>query len=65
MARKSICSNCKEVLELTSKDYVVCGNCGEFQWVGPENKIEEEPSRREKLRIALEKREKLITKSNG
>lgn len=60
MAKKVICENCKEVLEPTSKDYVVCGNCGEFNWVGSEDKIEEEPDLRERLRIARKK----IIKSN-
>lgn len=64
MARKSICSNCQEVLEPTPKDYVVCGNCGEFQWVGPEDRVKEEdlePDLRDRLRIAQEK----IRKANG
>jgi Zn finger protein HypA/HybF involved in hydrogenase expression len=60
MAKKVICENCKEVLEPTSKDYVVCGNCGEFNWVGSEDKVETEPDLRERLRIAREK----IMKSN-
>jgi len=59
--RPVLCSSCKEVLEPTSKDYVVCGNCGEFNWVGPENRVETEPDVYERLLIARKK----IMKANG
>ena len=52
MARPVLCSSCQEVLEPTSKDYVVCGNCGEFNWVGPENRV---PDMYERLLIAKKK----------
>jgi RNase P subunit RPR2 len=58
MAKRVICENCKEVLEPSTKDYIVCGNCGEFQWVGSENQVKEEdlePDLRTRLRIAKEK----------
>jgi hypothetical protein len=55
MAQPVICKNCEEVLEPTSKDYQVCGNCGEFNWIGAENKVEVEPNYREKLQIARER----------
>lgn len=55
MARKSICSDCGEVLEPTNKEYVVCGNCGEFNWVGPEQRVEFEPTPIERLRTAAKK----------
>jgi hypothetical protein len=55
MARPILCTLCKEVLELSSKDYVVCGNCGEFNWVGSENSIKAEPDIRERLAIAKRK----------
>lgn len=56
MAKKAICEKCKEVLGYTSKDYIVCGNCGELNWVGEESKVPEEPSHREKLIRAKNKR---------
>jgi predicted amidophosphoribosyltransferase len=64
MARKSICSDCGEVLEPTNKDYVVCGNCGEFQWVDFDQKIEEEPTISERLREAA-KKYKAVTEEMG
>jgi len=58
---KVLCENCKEVLPPTSKDYVVCGNCGEFNWVGKEDQVKEELDLRERLQIARKK----IMKANG
>jgi hypothetical protein len=64
MPRPVICTSCKEVLEPTYKDYVVCGNCGEFNWIGPENRYSKEdfePDIRERFQIAKKK----IIKANG
>lgn len=55
MARKVLCENCQEILEPTSKDYQVCGNCGEFNWIGVEDRVETEPDLRERLMIARKK----------
>ena len=64
MSRKVVCSSCQEVLEPTSKDYVVCGNCGEFQWVDFDQKIEPEPTISERLREAA-KKYKTVTEEMG
>jgi DNA-directed RNA polymerase subunit M/transcription elongation factor TFIIS len=59
MARKSLCSNCGEVLEPTNKDHIVCGNCGEFQWIGPEEKAESQHSGNNKvMKSVLTKRKR-------
>jgi hypothetical protein len=66
MARPVICSFCQEVLEPTFKEYVVCGNCGEFNWIGPEDRFKKEdfePDLRERFQIAKSKIMK--AKANG
>ena len=52
MWKKTLCSSCHEVLEPTDKDMEVCGNCGEINCIGSEDKAEFEPSITERLREA-------------